>query len=553
MKKINGHFLKGTVKRVCGALAAAAVLAVTPVIFDSCQNQTGTEQNGQKEYDANGWNINDPTDLINGTTGTQYDQAGYDRAGYNAAGYDKEGYNKAGYNQYGWNKAGENINGTTYDDNGFKMDGTYLETNSPYDSEGYNRDGYNSAGYNRDGYDQYGYDTAGYDKDGYDRDGYNTNGYDADGWNKDPNNLINEKTGTEYDENDIDRGGYDTDGWNTLDPNDLINKKTGTIYDLNGYDRSGQQKPEVEDIPAFGFDSSTTDVEYFERFGLTDQYSLALITTSELGTGQDANISLSTACMNLFPKWATQVQNLKDGYTTVADKYQGIDIFSKLADAEKQNLADIVFDGSNKDAILNAIFGDANSSEKSAFAADLAVFQKGNYFLQKQRFSSVAGSGSTEPTKADLTDDIKDLLDDPNFNTNGITQIAETTDGVVTNMSTILGQLEARMLNQLNTAMGVVGASPAITNENNQDLIKDLNTYLLKQIGEDRGQFDALFDDIDDLNTSNLNKATAKDYFSNNYHLTMESQKAGQLNSDFNFNLEFLKPGKEKDSGIQMA
>jgi hypothetical protein len=78
MKKSNGHFLKGTVKRVCGALAAAAVLTITPVLFDGCQNQTGTEQNGQKEYDANSWNINDPADL-NGITGTQYDQAGYDR------------------------------------------------------------------------------------------------------------------------------------------------------------------------------------------------------------------------------------------------------------------------------------------------------------------------------------------------------------------------------------------------------------------------------------------------------------------------------------------
>jgi hypothetical protein len=496
MKKSNGHFLKGTVKRVCGALALAAVLAVTPVIFDGCQNQTGMEQNGQKEYDANGWNKHDPNDLINGITKTIYDN---------------EGYNRAGYDQYGWNRDDNHISGNPYDENGFKRDGKHYITGTFYGQDGYDREG-----------------------------------YDEDGWHRDPANLINKHTGREYD-----LVGYDRAGWNTFNTSDKMNKN-GTLYDATGHDRDGNEKPAgVEDIPAFGFDSSTTDVEYFERFGFSNQYSLALITTSELGTGQDAFNSLEGVTANLLPKGAAQVQNLKDGYTTVADKYQDIDIFSKLAAAENQNLADIVFDGSNIDAILNAIFGDANSSEKSAFAADLAVYQKGNYFLQKQRFSSVAGSGSTEPTKADLTNDIKDLLDDPNFNTNGITQIAETA-GVVTNMSTILGDLEARMLNQMNTAMGVVDETPVIANGTNRARIRELNIYLLNQIGEDRGQFDALFDDIDDLDLSTINKTNMKDYFSDNYSLTMGPQKAGQLNNDFNFNLEYLKP-KENEIATRMV
>ncbi|MDR1277393.1 MAG: hypothetical protein LBK02_01435 [Treponema sp.] len=250
MKKINRHILavlagmdeqkktpeqhkKGNIRKVFAAGALITALAVTGVgvaiSATSCTNPNGSEitnNNNQKEYDENGWNTKDPNDLINGTTGTLYDEAGYNRSGVDIDGYDMAGWNTK--------DSADPIN---------KFTGTA------------------------------------YDKNGYDRDGHQQSGelpdYDENGWNiNDPNDLINGTTGGLYDEagynrSGVDIDGYDMAGWNTRDINDPINKFTGEIYDINGYDRDGHQQtgpgpnPEVE-IPEY---TSGTDVDFITTWG----------------------------------------------------------------------------------------------------------------------------------------------------------------------------------------------------------------------------------------------------------------------------------------------
>jgi hypothetical protein len=512
MKKSNGYFLKGTVKRVCGALAIAVALAAIPVIFDGCQNQTGMEQNTQKEYDANGWNKNDPADLINGFTGTQYDQAGYDRAGYNQAGYDKEGYNKAGYNQYGWNRNGENENGGLYDDKGFKIDGTYKETGSLYDDLGYDRDGY---------------DVSGYDADNYDRNG----------WYIDNTNLINKFTGTEYDENGVDKNGYDEDGWNTKDPNDKVNKN-GTLYDANDRDRDGNPKPQEVEIPQYG--AAEMDVTLGTTFGDYNQYSIAAITPTE--AVDTFNRIGQLLYVNWFPKLATQATNLNAGYSAAGLKYPAFDSqFNGIAAAEDQTMTNIMLYDGNVDNIINVIFGE-DTTNKDKFTAYLLAYQQGHYFNNKLRIGNAYGAD--EPTYADMTSTIESLLTGL-----GLTAQVSKNAGVITDesLTAILDELKGEMLGQLNNATGV-GTGAAIEGED-QARIKALNAHLLQQIGADRGELKALIDDLADLNYNNTNIEDA--LYNGGY--AMGPQKAGQLNDNFNFNLEFLEPSKNKGSGIQMA
>lgn len=98
-------------------------------------------------YDAYGWNIDDPSDLINYVTGDQYDTNGWNRSGY-----DINGYNAQGWNAQGWNIAGNN-----------------QATGNAYDSNGYNVSGYNAQGWNSSGINQTtggGYDITGLDISG---------------------------------------------------------------------------------------------------------------------------------------------------------------------------------------------------------------------------------------------------------------------------------------------------------------------------------------------------------------------------------------------------
>jgi hypothetical protein len=434
MKKSNGHFLKGTVKRVCGALALAAALAVTPVIFDGCQNQTGMEQNGQKEYDANGWNKHDPNDLINGITKTIYD---------------KDGYNRAGYNEYGWDRKGNNENGTPYDDNGFKMDETYLETGDYYDPNGYKVDGYND-----------------------------------DGWYRDPTNLINKFTGKEYD-----MAGYDRAGWNTFNPSDKMNKN-GTLYDANGYDRDGNLNPALggggEEVVIPEYDDGDMNVELGTVYG-NGAYNIKLQwPTSDPDHITDIGELLRD---NWFPKLKTQAGNLNEGYSKAASKYPAYSSqFSGIAAGEDQTMVDIMTNDGNITNIVNSVFG-ADTANKDQFNAELAAYQQGHYINKKQRIDST--SGGNPQTWAQMTVVLEPLLDGL-----PLTPISKDANGAITpsSLATMLGELKTLMLVQLNNATGV-GTSAAIIGED-QMKIQALNAHLLQQIGDDRGEVNALTADI---------------------------------------------------------
>lgn len=75
-------------------------------------------------YNANGWNIDDPVDMYNNITDSSYDSNGYDRFGYNSNGYDVNGYNSSGYNSSGYSSGG-------YDINGLDISGNYVTPDPP--------------------------------------------------------------------------------------------------------------------------------------------------------------------------------------------------------------------------------------------------------------------------------------------------------------------------------------------------------------------------------------------------------------------------------------
>jgi hypothetical protein len=244
---------------------------------------------------------------------------------------------------------------------------------------------------------------------------------------------------------------------------------------------------------------------------------------------------------NWFPQLKTQAQNLNLGYTKAAEKYPAYEQFSAIAGFENQTMTNIMLNGGNVDNILNALF---TGTEKSEFNAELAAYQKSYYIDKKQRLGSAYGT--VEPTKADITAEIEGLL-----STLGLTaQVSKDAQGVITDASltAIKQELKTIMLEKMDNATGV-GTGAAITDTTDKARIKALNAHLLQQIGADRGELKALIDDLADLTYDNT--AISAAIYNGGY--AMAPQKAKQLNNDSNFNLEFLKPEKDKDSGIQLA
>jgi hypothetical protein len=90
--------------------------------------------------------------------------------------------------------------------------------------------------------------------------------------------------------------------------------------------------------------------------------------------------------------------------------------------------------------------------------------------------------------------------------------------------------LHTLLLNKLNAAMGVDGLSDS----GNKEKIGKINSALLKQIGEDTAEFDALLDDYRDLCGNNDNATFWLNSTYNNY-ITLESSKQNEfLAGDFN-------------------
>jgi hypothetical protein len=191
---------------------------------------------------------------------------------------------------------------------------------------------------------------------------------------------------------------------------------------------------------------------------------------------------------------SAQNNNLINGYDKVAEKYSN-PIFAALSSAESGYRAAMLSTTSVKDyatqmaggvdAVLDAIFGNS-SADRTAFDNDLAAYQKGHYYAQKQidrgvdraAFeSALAGVGLTSMIERGVS--------------SGSEIVNDTTP--ISNMAAILSTLETRLLEKLNTKMGV----SSMTNTN-KGIVERLNKNLIAQIGEDMYEFSAKGKDAED-------------------------------------------------------
>jgi hypothetical protein len=401
----------------------------------------------------------------------------------------------------------ENPSGKEYDSNGWNI-------KDAADLQNKNGTLYDNDGYNRGGYDMGGYDRQGLDKDGNPREqGGGNPEYDKNGWNiKDTNDLQN-KNGTLYDNDGYNRGGYDVDGYN----------RQGLDKDGNPK-QSGNTEHEINGVSTDGLNVNVL-TKYTDGSG---SYNLATDTkdryTNSLGGGGFFAIAVDDLII--------QTQNLKDGYTAAANEYKD-GVFGSIKSALPTTLRNIILEDGNVNQIVNAIFGN-DTAGKTAFNADLAAYESGHFYKQKQRFSdnSLNGNGnegtgpgfnnrgSTQPTHAEQLAKVQEFITAAHNN-------SPLSSGTVTkdNLATLLNELKSRMLTQINTKTGV---GTTVTNNANKNLIEILNEGLLSQIGEDRGQMRALYADvITDLQSPLQNLESDINYMDKNYPITMGTQKAG--------------------------
>jgi hypothetical protein len=92
-------------------------------------------------------------------------------------------------------------------------------------------------------------------------------------------------------------------------------------------------------------------------------------------------------------------------------------------------------------------------------------------------------------------------------------------------------QLKTRLLDKINAALDIAGLDDNATGTN-KTRIRDLNGYLLNQVGEDRSQFQAMSDDYADITLD-------VSIYSSDWVAQAEQQKAAQLAS--NLSPELLK------------
>jgi hypothetical protein len=368
--------------------------------------------------------------------------------------------------------------------------------------------------------------------------------YDADGWNTDDAaDLTNGITGTAFDAAGYDRAGYNGAGWDRQHKN----KFTGTLYDSTGYDEhgydsggynrngynaQGRQNPALIVIPTNG-----TNVTFATNFGYSEIATTYLVNVDDTLKG---NLGGAVAD-NWFPQLEQQVIDLKAGYSKAEEKYNG---FPALSGAEPSTMTNIMLQGGNVDTILTTLF--PNTADKANFKALLDVYQKGYYFNQKQRWGDDTTYGSNAKTKATVTAELIDLIGQCGEVI--LASIDKDASDIITpeSLSGILAELKGKLLTKMDNAVGIGGA---VTDTIDAANIKALNEHLLTQIGEDRGQLQALVDDLADLTFTSGN-ITAAIYNGGYQDKTLANAKSGRLHNDSGFNLEFLKP---KDNELQVV
>jgi hypothetical protein len=273
----------------------------------------------------------------------------------------------------------------------------------------------------------------------------------------------------------------------------------------------------------------------------------------------------------LAPNLVRQMRDLRNAYTQIANVYKDNPVFSSIAGAESDmkdqaytqikdwktfNIQMAGYTGE----IWDAIFGDA-TAERTAFNADLAAYEKGNYLNQKQRYQGnlLSATQTSEPTIAELNTAFTDLLDaiddwDGEVPVSGDFSSA----GKIKNLPTILAQLQTRLEKKINDAMEV----DALTESSggyNRNTVKQVTAKLVNQLGEDFQQWQAFVNDIKDaeygaylFESKTLSeRVTAGGSIS---PITMGTPRASHIDG-FNFDMDLLRTDKAIDGkdGIALA
>jgi hypothetical protein len=157
----------------------------------------------------------------------------------------------------------------------------------------------------------------------------------------------------------------------------------------------------VTDIPAFNFDSTTTNVNVPNKLLSDTSFSSA-----KYNSGDQYGLT-AHVFPEMISKFVKQDENLISGYGAVAGKYPDSAVFAQLKNAETamKNGWTLGNDmaGTNAEGIINALFANATTAERKAFEAELSAYQVGTYFEQKERFGgNNKYNPSNDPSRQEL-------------------------------------------------------------------------------------------------------------------------------------------------------
>jgi hypothetical protein len=273
----------------------------------------------------------------------------------------------------------------------------------------------------------------------------------------------------------------------------------------------------------------------------------------------------------LAPNLVRQMRDLRNAYTQIANVYKDKPVFSSIAGAES-DMKDQAYTqikdwktfnaqmAGYTDEIWDAIFGDA-TAERTAFNADLAAYENGNYLNQKQRYQDnpLSAAPTDEPAIDDLNTAFTDLLVAIDDWDGELPQNGDySSGGKIKNLSTILAHLQTRLENKINDAMGVDGLTES-SGGSNKYMVKQVIAKLVNQLGEDFQQWRAFTHDIIDAGYGVyfVNGETLSERVVNGGSISpivMGTPRASHIDG-FNFDMDLLRTDKAIDGkdGIALA
>jgi hypothetical protein len=255
---------------------------------------------------------------------------------------------------------------------------------------------------------------------------------------------------------------------------------------------------------------------------------------------------------------------ISDGYNTVISAYNAIPNSEGIASAEAELKDYTEFDSDpfegegviakNEKAIINALFGNGESTPKTEFKTELDLYQAILYYEQKQRFCTDMFNDTTEtlplhPKRSTLESGISTLETAVKTKTGNNNYF----DGYTT-YAKKAAKLFLELTDKINAQMEL-DSNTSITPDD-ADKIKALNGALVTQLG-DFAEFEAMVNDLKDIgytiNWANIPNAIT--YYPN---LNIGHKSGLQFDSksfDPNFLKQdlFLANGKKEEEQTALA